>query len=141
MELLLDRKYRKEKYTIGNLYINGSYFCSTLENPDRDLNKNGKFDNGEKKIYGETAIPNGRYLVILSYSPKFKRILPEIINVNSFSGVRMHRGNTVKDTNGCPLVGENKVVGGLINSAYWEKKLIAELKKAKEDERIWITVK
>ena len=141
MELLLDRKYRKEKYTIGNLYINGSYFCSTLEDPDRDLNKNGKFDNGEKKIYGETAIPNGRYLVILSYSPKFKRILPEIINVNSFSGVRMHRGNTVKDTNGCPLMGENKVVGGLINSAYWEKKLIAELKKAKEDERIWITVK
>jgi len=141
MELLLDRKYRKEKYTIGNLYINGSYFCSTLEDPDRDLNKNGKFDNGEKKIYGETAIPNGRYLVILSYSSKFKRILPEIINVNSFSGVRMHRGNTVKDTNGCPLVGENKVVGGLINSAYWEKKLIAELKKVKEDERIWITVK
>ena len=141
MEILLDRICRKETYTIGRLYINKSYFCDTVEDKDRDLNKNGKFDNGESKVYGLTAIPNGRYLVKLTYSTKFKRILPELINVNSFSGIRIHSGNFSTDSLGCILVGENKVEGGVINSKIWEKKLIEILKKVPSGEQIWITVK
>lgn len=80
-------------YTKGMLYINNTFFCETLEDINRDKNKNGKFDLGEKKIYGDTCIPYGTYKVIISYSPKFKRELPEILNVPEFTGVRMHRGN------------------------------------------------
>lgn len=80
-------------YTKGMLYINDVFFCETLEDVNRDKNKNGIFDLGEKKVYGETCIPYGTYKVIISYSPKFKRELPEILDVQHFTGVRMHRGN------------------------------------------------
>ena len=127
MKLLLKRIALRDTYTIGKIYIDGEYFCDTLEDKVRDLNKNGVFDGDEKKVYGETAIPYGTYKVILSYSPKFKRILPELLDVPCFTGIRIHRGNTEKDTAGCLLVGENKVRGKVLNSTYWEKKLIEKL--------------
>ena len=127
MKLLLKRIALRDTYTIGKIYIDGEYFCDTLEDKVRDLNKNGVFDGDEKKVYGETAIPYGTYKVILSYSPKFKRILPELLDVPSFTGIRIHRGNTQNDTAGCLLVGENKVRGKVLNSTYWEKKLIEKL--------------
>ena len=127
MKLLLKRIALRDTYTIGKIYIVGEYFCDTLEDKVRDLNKNGVFDGDEKKVYGETAIPYGTYKVILSYSPKFKRILPELLDVPCFTGIRIHRGNTEKDTAGCLLVGENKVRGKVLNSTYWEKKLIEKL--------------
>ena len=125
----LYRKYKKSDYTIGKLYINGTYFCDTLEDTVRP--------NGVK-VYGETAIPYGKYKVVLSYSPKFKRVLPEILSVPMFTGVRMHRGNWAKDTLGCILVGKNKVVGGLTESTDTEIKLISTLKRATE---MWIIIK
>ena len=82
-------------YTKGILSIDNNKFCETLEDINRDLNRNSKFDNGEIKVYGETCIPYGTYKVRVSYSPKFKRELPEILNVNNFSGVRIHRGNKI----------------------------------------------
>ena len=127
MKVLLKRIALRDTYTIGKIYIDGEYFCDTLEDKVRDLNKNGVFDGDEKKVYGETAIPYGTYKVILSYSPKFKRILPELLDVPCFTGIRIHRGNTEKDTAGCLLVGENKVRGKVLNSTYWEKKLIEKL--------------
>ena len=127
MKLLLKRIALRDTYTIGKIYIDGEYFCDTLEDKVRDLNKNGVFDGDEKKVYGETAIPYGTYKVILSYSPKFKRILPELLDVPCFTGIRIHRGNTEKDTAGCLLVGENKGRGKVLNSTYWEKKLIEKL--------------
>ena len=127
MKLLLKRIALRDTYTIGKIYIDGEYFCDTLEDKVRDLNKNGVFDGDEKKVYGETAIPYGTYKVILSYSPKFKRILPELLDVPCLTGIRIHRGNTEKDTAGCLLVGENKVRGKVLNSTYWEKKLIEKL--------------
>ena len=127
MKLLLKRIALRDTYTIGKIYIDGEYFCDTLEDKVRDLNKNGVFDGDEKKVDGETAIPYGTYKVILSYSPKFKRILPELLDVPCFTGIRIHRGNTEKDTAGCLLVGENKVRGKVLNSTYWEKKLIEKL--------------
>jgi hypothetical protein len=129
VNLFLERMFCKPTYTIGILSMADRYFCNTLEDPVRDLNKDGDLkDYGELKIYGETAIPYGRYEVIVSHSPKFKRDLPLILDVKHFIGIRIHRGNTVKDTAGCILVGDNTAVGKVTNSTYYEKKLTAMLK-------------
>lgn len=128
-------------YTIGKMYIDGKYFCDTLEDRVRDLNKNGKFDNGEVKIAGETAIPYGRYQVVVTMSPKFKRELPRLLNVPNFEGILIHRGNTDKDSSGCLLLGENKVKGKVINSTPYEQKLVSILKDVQnKGEEIWITI-
>lgn len=128
MKLLLIRKYFKPSYTIGHLFIDGKYICDTLEDPNRDLNKNGAFDNGEKKIAGNTCIPFSKYKIIVNKSPKFGRDLPRLLNVPSFEGILIHRGNTAKDTAGCILVGENKVSGKVINSTYYEQHLVKIMK-------------
>lgn len=130
MKLKLERKYFKDTYTIGNLYINGIFFSNTLEDKNRDMNKNGKFDNGEVKIYGETCIPFGTYKIKMTYAPKFKRELPWLQNVPSFTGILIHRGNTARDTAGCILVGENKAIGKVLNSASYEMKLVKIIKEA-----------
>lgn len=128
MKLRVERKYVKENYTIGNLYIDGKFFCNTLEDKVRDINKNGKFDNGETKVYGQTAIPYGTYEVIVNMSPKFKRELPRLLNVPHFEGILIHRGNTDKDSSGCILLGENKIKGQLINSTKYEVELTKIIK-------------
>lgn len=130
MKLRLERKYFRDTYTIGNLYIDGSFFSNTLEDKNRDVNKNGKFDNGEAKVYAETCIPFGTYKVIVTMSPKFKRELPRLLNVPSFEGILIHRGNTAKDSAGCILVGENKAVGKVLNSTPYEVKLVKLMKEA-----------
>lgn len=128
-------------YTIGKMYIDGEYFCDTLEDRVRDINKNGKFDNGEVKVAGETAIPYGRYQVVVTMSPKFKRELPRLLNVPNFDGILIHRGNTDKDSAGCLLLGENKVKGKVINSTPYEQKLVSILKDVQnKGEEIWITI-
>ena len=127
MELVVERVAIKKTYTIGRLYIDGKRYCDTLEDKVRDLNKNGRFDNGEAKVYGETSIPYGRYEVRMTYSPKFSKkaaykafmkngLLPEICDVPQFTGIRIHGGNTDKDTYGCLLVGRNTIVGQLTES-------------------------
>ena len=118
-------------YTKGILFIDNNKFCETLEDTNRDLNRNSKFDNGEIKVYGETCIPYGTYKVRVSYSPKFKRELPEILNVNNFSGVRIHKGNKISDTLGCILCGEKVNNGYLSNSTPYEIKLVELFKQAK----------
>ena len=141
MKLTLRRIALRTDYTIGKLHINGTYVCDTLEDPVRDLNKNGRFDNGERKIPGETAIPYGTYEVVVNMSPKFKRLLPRLLNVPHFEGILIHRGNTAKDSAGCILVGENKVVGKVLNSAYWEKEITERLLAAQNrKEKITIEV-
>jgi hypothetical protein len=133
VNLRIERKFFADTYTIGKLFLNEEYFCDTLEDRNRDLNKDGDLlDPGEEKVYAMTAIPYGRYRVILSWSPKFKRILPEILNVNHFSSIRIHSGNRAEDSAGCILVGENKVKGGLINSRATEIKLVVLLKAYSE---------
>lgn len=126
MELDLKRIAFKEKYTIGKLSINGKYFCDTIEDKFRILN------SYEDKVYGETAIPYGNYKVILSYSNHFKKVLPEILNVEFFKGIRIHSGNTADDSEGCIIVGENKVVGKVINSKKTMEKLMKVLNEAWE---------
>jgi len=95
------RSIYNDKATLGKLYINDEFQAYTLEDRDRDLQ-----NHPENKIQGRTAIPEGKYRVIMSYSPHFKKLLPEILNVPGFEGIRIHGGNTEKDTEGCILVAE-----------------------------------
>lgn len=133
MKLKLVRKYRKETYTIGKLYVDGVYFCDTIEDRDRGLDDSMSLaDIMIKKRYGETAIPYGTYKVEITYSPKYKRLMPEIKNVKGFSGIRIHSGNTAKDTLGCLIVGKNTQVGMVTDSRKTYNKLFALLKDAKD---------
>ena len=102
---------------MGDLYINGKWFCNVLEDVDRGLDDSmTEADILKQKKYGQTAIPTGIYTVLLTYSPKYKKVMPLINNVKGYSGIRIHSGNTSKDTLGCLLVGKNTVVGRLTDS-------------------------
>lgn len=117
MRLTLKRIANKDNYCIGKLYINGKYFCDTLEDHDRGLDDSMTLEDILKlKKYGETAIPTGIYTVLLTYSPKYKKVMPLINNVKGYSGIRIHSGNTAKDTLGCLLVGKNTKVGMVTDS-------------------------
>jgi len=142
INLFLERLFCKPTHTVGVLSIGDRPFCNTLEDPVRDYNKDGDLeDEGEMKIYGETAIPYGRYKVDVTYSPKFKRDLPIILDVKHFIGIRIHRGRTVKNTAGCVLVGDNTKKGELSNGEYYEKKLTAMLKAYKTaGEELYINI-
>ena len=134
MEIVVVRFHKKEKYTIGKMYLDGKYFCDTLEDTDRNISQSTPLDTIKKvKLPNNTAIPTGTYKVIVNVSPKFKRLLPRLLNVPGFDGVLIHRGNTDKDTSGCILIGENKVVGKVINSTGYETKLVSILNKAQDN--------
>ena len=141
MKLTLKRIAFRQTYTIGKLYINDNYFCDTLEDTVRDLNKNGKFDNGEKKVYAKTAIPYGTYEIKWTYSPRFKKYTPQLMNVPSFEGIRIHAGSTPANTAGCLLLGENKKVGMVLNSRATINKFYPLIKKACSKGKVTIEIK
>lgn len=124
MELTLKRIAKKDTYTIGKLYVDGEYFCDTLEDKDRGLTSDMSLKDIKKiKVYGQTAIPSGRYRVTMNMSSRFKKVMPLLLNVPGFDGIRIHSGNTAADTQGCILLGQNKVVGKVINSRIYTDKL------------------
>ena len=140
LNIRIDRIAKKSTYTIGKLYLNGVYFCDTLEDTDRGLTQGMPLQKiKDLKIKGATAIPKGKYKVTMNVvSPKFSMRatyqfcqgkLPRLLNVDGYEGVLIHIGNTAKDTEGCILVGQNKVVGQVINSTVTFKKLYAEMLK------------
>lgn len=141
MRLTLDRIYKGKDYTIGKLYIDGVYFCDTLEDTVRNLPE-------EEKIYSQTAIPAGTYRITLNVvSPKYSKRksydwcggrLPRLLNVPFFDGILIHAGNTAKDSAGCILVGENKEKGKVLNSMATLKRLYKVLKEA--EEQIYIEI-
>lgn len=106
MDLLLVRIDFGEDHTLGKLSVNGKFYCDILEPKVIDTNRNTIIDGDEVKVPGKSAIPFGLYKVIVNRSPRFQRDLPRLLNVDSFEGVLIHRGNTVKDTAGCLIVGE-----------------------------------
>lgn len=140
INLMLKRLYRKETYSIGNLFIDGKYFCDTCEDRCRDLyDFMSEQEIKAKKVYGETAIPYGTYKVIISYSPKFKKNLPLLCKVKGFEGIRIHSGNFAKDSLGCILVGKNTVKGGVTESRKTMDALMKILTKDNKEE-IFITI-
>ena len=146
MELYVIRKYFKEKYTIGRFYQEDKILCNTLEDRIRDLqdlNHDGDFDDkGEGKVYGETAIPCGRYRVVVTRSPSLKRRLPLLLNVPGFTYIRIHSGRTHKNTEGCILVGDNERKGELVNGPYYETVIVNMIDEAAAKlEHTYITIK
>ena len=146
MELTLIRKHFGEKYTIGKLYTDQVYLCDTLEDVVRelrDINHDGDFDDSnEGKIPGKTAIPCGKYKILVTHSAKLKRKLPILLNVPGFEGIRIHGGRNETWTEGCILVGENVVKGQLVNFAYWET-FVRDLLQTEIDkgDKNYITIK
>lgn len=135
IKLKVKRTYHGEYYTIGHLYVNDEYLCDTLEDTDRILNSSMDEETIKKrKVYGQTAIPIGTYKVEITYSPKFKKKLPRLLNVKGFEGILIHSGNTKEDTLGCILVGENKKKGMVLNSRQAMSKLMAKIEDAEEIE-------
>ena len=135
MELTLNRIFLGSSATIGELLINDKHLCDILEDRVRS--------EGEK-VYGKTAIPEGTYEVKLTHSPRFKKILPEILNVPSFSGIRIHTGNSSKDTEGCIIVGtwDGEKEDWVGSSKIAFDKLMSLLEEATNNkEKITITVK
>ena len=152
MELKLNRVGKQYTYTIGKLFIDGVYFCDTMEDKDRGLDQSTPISTIEKvKVPSQTAIPTGLYKVAMNQvSPRlskkdmYKGIggkLPRLIDVPGFDGVLIHVGNTDKDSSGCILVGFNKVKGQVINSRDTFFKLYAKLKEASDrGEKITIRI-
>lgn len=133
MKLTLVRKYRKENYCIGDLYIDGVWFSNVIEDKDRGLDDSMTVEEIlKRKVYGETAIPYGTYEVQITYSPKYKKMMPLLLNVKGYSGIRIHSGNTAKDSLGCLIVGRNTKVGMVTESRVTYNKLFAIIKEAKE---------
>ena len=130
MNIIVERAWKKDTYTIGKLIIDGKRICETIEDKDRGLTDNMSVDEiKKKKVYGETAIPVGTYTISMTViSPKFKSrvwakkyggIVPRILNVKGFDGVLLHPMNTAKDSYGCIGMGRNTAVGKVTNSTYW----------------------
>jgi len=125
MKITVKRIARKPLYTIGKMYLDGKYFCDTLEDTDRDLRQSTPLSDIKRiKVMHQTAIPYGTYRVIVNMSPAKKRLLPRLLDVPGFDGILIHRGNTAADTSGCILVGENKAVGKVLNSTKYELELV-----------------
>lgn len=144
MQLHLHRTFKGGEYTIGKLYINGKYFCDTLEDVDRGLTQNMTIEEIKKiKVYGKTAIPTGTYKVTLGVqSAKFSKykqykfcngFLPRLLDVSGFKGVLIHIGNSDEDTDGCILVGKNTSKGKVLNSTATFKRLYDVLVNAESD--------
>ena len=105
MKLHLKRTFLGDKYTIGRLTIDDVYFCDTLEDVER-----------EEKIPKETCIPRGTYKVVMDFSTRFQQVMPHVLDVENFTGVRIHQGNVAADTEGCILLGTNSTKGMVTNS-------------------------
>lgn len=133
MELKVLRDICGETCTEGILYVDGEQQCFTLEDVVRP---------GGEKIFGDTAIPAGRYRVIVTPSNRFKRDLPLLVDVPKFEGIRIHSGNTTKDTEGCILVGRKRIPGAVQESRLAFDPLFAKIQDAiAAAEEVWIEIK
>lgn len=155
MKILIDRKWKKEEYTIGKLYVNGVFFSNTLEDKDRSLiSSMSPEEIKKKKKAGETAIPTGTYKIRMDISsPRFSKSnwyikncngarMPRLKDVPGYDGVLIHCGNTAKDTEGCILVGKNDVKGMVTKSKDYFLKLYNIMYAVyKKGENIEITIK
>ena len=119
MKLRLERKYPFETGVIGELYVDSKLECYTLEDKEREV-----------KIPGKTAIPRGIYKVVIDFSSRFQRMMPHLLDVPGFEGIRIHCGNTVRDTEGCILVGKGKLDTSIVQSHVAFSQLILKMSEA-----------
>ena len=137
MKLMLKRKFLGDKYTIGDLFTDGKFFCNTIEDTVRELpvtclyTSKGESCKCKGKVYAQTAIPAGTYKVTMEYSPRFKRKLPLLHNVPHFIGILIHSGTTAVDSAGCLIIGNNTIKGKVTESRATSDKLNAILFKEK----------
>ena len=143
IELELNRIYFSPTYTIGKFFVNGVLWCDTIEDVNRDLNKDGDLnDTGETKVQDKTCIPFGRYEVIVNMSGRFKRMLPRLLNVPHFDGILIHNGVDETSSSGCIILGENKIKGKVTNGTYWMNKLTDYLiVEQKKGNKIFISIR
>lgn len=121
MKITVKRLYKTNTSTIGELLIDGVFECYTLEDVEREV-----------KVKSETAIPKGTYKVIINQSNRFKRLLPLLLNVPNFEGVRIHSGNSNHDTEGCILVGQTRGKDYIGKSRKAFDKLFKKMQAAKD---------
>lgn len=155
MEITVNRLWKKEGYTIGKLFVDGTFLCNTLEDKDRGLTSSMSLDNIKKlKKAGITAIPSGTYTIRMDIvSPKYSKStwyiqnchgsrMPRLMNVPGYDGVLIHPGNKASETEGCLLVGKNDVVGMVTKSKEYFLQLYNKMYTAyKKGEQITITIK
>ena len=138
LQILITRNWRKADYTVGRLYVNGKQLCNSIEDTDRRLFQGQPLSEILKiKVKGQTAIPTGTYRIRVTESPKFKRPLIEVVDVPGFTGIRIHRGNTAADSEGCILPGVNNAVGRVSDSTKYELELT---KMVKADPEAYLTI-
>lgn len=143
MEWVVERKYKKEDYTIGNFFVDGKPFCDTCEDKDRGLDQSMSLSQIKKiKVYSKTAIPAGTYAVKSYFWPKYRKVYPWLQDVKGFTGILVHGGSNASHSSGCILVGENKIKGGLINSEKYVRQLTSMLQECeKRGERVTVTIR
>ena len=138
MELKIVREPNKN-CTPGKFFIDDVFYAYSLEDKVRDANNDGDLnDPGEQKIAGQTAIPVGRYQVIVNMSTRFKRMMPLLLNVPGFGGIRIHGGNTDADTHGCPLIGKHRDGDRISGCKEVNEQLVRMLKDSTTDNFITI---
>lgn len=134
LKIYVYRHAKRETYTIGKLYVDGKYFCDTLEDKDRGLDQRMPLEQNKKmKKYGETAIPIGKYSVGIHRWTKYGIDVPILKNVPAFTGILIHNGVNEKNTEGCILVGKNTSVGRLSNGKTYMTRLTDVVKQAIKD--------
>ena len=142
MELQLKREIFTDESTIGSLTIDGKFECYILEDKDRGINDTLTLEQILKvKVYGKTCIPYGRYEVDWTMSARFKVMMPILLNVKGYAGIRIHKGNTEVDSLGCLLCGTRKKNNMVTESTLATNKLYAKIEAAKKQgQRIFITI-
>ena len=141
MELLVNRFNKSEVSSIGRLLVDSLPLCYSMEDKDRGLTQSADLSLIKKlKVYSATAIPTGRYEIAITYSNRFKKYLPLLLNVPGFEGVRIHPGNTAEHTEGCILPGETYSKDFVGNSVKAFNTLFTKMKAVEKKEKIFITI-
>jgi hypothetical protein len=130
---------KNQPFTISEMFVNDEFFSHVMEDRDRDIYQDKPLLVKARKIKHETAIPYGRYEVVMSYSEKFKAFLPLLTNVPYFDGIRIHAGNTQNDSSGCLLPG-NKDGDKVVSSKLYTGKLIKLIQDALKKEKVFVTI-
>jgi len=142
MELYLKREKFTEQSTIGTLSIDGQFECYILEDKDRGLHDKMSLSEIEAhKVFGKTCIPYGRYEIDWTMSARFKKMMPILLNTPGYTGVRIHTGNSEKDTLGCLLPGKKRANNMVTESTAATNLLYSKIQTAKSrGEKIFITI-